>query len=48
MMRLRNPIRKKMWTKSHASQAKYPDKLKPGNWATPAARPMVARLPLSW
>ena len=47
IMRFRKPIKKKMCTKSQASQAKYPEICSFLNSATAAARPMVARLPLS-
>jgi hypothetical protein len=45
--RFLKPMRKKMWTRSQASQANNPLSLSPRMSATAAARPMVASDPLS-
>ena len=47
MSRLRNPIRKKMWSVSQNHHAKIPEKRRFGNCATAECRPMVASAPQS-
>jgi hypothetical protein len=44
---LRKPIKYQTWTKSQASQAVQPAIFSRPMWATAAARPIVARFPLS-
>src|SRR5690606_18563900 len=45
--RLRNPMRKRMWTPPQRSQAAKPPTSRPAIWATAFALPMIASDPLS-
>lgn len=46
-MRLRKPMSRKMWTKIQITHAKKPDILIQPKFATAAARPIVASVPMS-